>query len=124
MQGHARHRAQSWVVMSHNAPVSLRLHGGEETLRLEAKEEGEETQAKEDRPVLPESLRQQLTVAKQTRRRGDAEGVSARDLARGTTPLWCSLAAHQAAQHCAQQRALLQHQVRQRVPVAPLSSGN
>ena len=41
MQGHARHRAPSF-------------HGGEET------------QAKEVRRVLPESLRQQLTVAKQT----------------------------------------------------------
>ncbi len=115
--------------MSHDAPVSLRPHGGEETLRLkakedgeetEAKEDGEETQAKEDRPVLPESLRQQLTVAKQTRQLGPLGNVgkhagaatlrelaTSRDLARGPTPLWCSLAARQAVQHCAQQHSAL-----------------
>ncbi len=105
--------------MSHDAPVNLRHHGGAETLRLEAKEEGEETQAKEElRPVLPDCLRQQLTVAKQTRQFGPlgnvgnrAEELRHRLLARGdhTTVVLACCAPGRAALCSA--ASSLQHQV-------------
>ncbi len=64
--------------------------------------------------MLPDcvKLRQQLTEAKQTTQFGSLDSIGKRaraarscdiaTLPAGTTPLWCSLAAHQATQHCAQ----------------------